>query len=60
MEGEYVVSDPVKLPFSDESDKKFFEIFMSGNAQYLITGNKNHFPSMTRIVTPSEFLESFL
>ena len=60
MEGEYVVPNPVKLSFSDESDKKFFEIFMGGNAQYLITGNKNHFPHMKRIVSPSDFLESFL
>jgi len=55
--GEYVIAEFSGKKFTDEADKKFYEIYKSGEARYLITGNKKHFPAETGIVTPREFLE---
>ena len=55
-EGEFVNSGHLKLDFSDEKDKKFYEVFKFGKAQYLITGNIKHFPKESVIVLPKDFL----
>ena len=53
----YVVSNPVFEKFIDEDDKKFYEVALSGNADYLITGNTKHFPKDEIIVTPKGFFD---
>lgn len=60
MEGEFILANPINDKFSDEDDKKFLEIAISGNANYLITGNTNHFPKKDIIISPSEFIEEIL
>jgi putative PIN family toxin of toxin-antitoxin system len=55
--GEYVSAEISVKEFTDETDKKFYEVYKSGDAKYLITGNKKHFPVENGIVTPKEFLE---
>ena len=55
--GSYVNSDSSKINFTDETDKKFYEVYKSAKAQYLITGNIKHFPNEPRIVTPRKFLD---
>jgi len=59
VEGEFVISEPINLKFIDEDDKKFYEVAKSGNAKYLVTGNKKHFPDDDMIVTPKEYIESY-
>jgi predicted nucleic acid-binding protein len=39
-EGEYIIAEPQKIKFDDEDDKIFYEIYKSGEADYLITGNQ--------------------
>ena len=56
-EGIYVLAEPIKIKFEDEDDKKFLEVAISGNAEYLITGNTRHFPVNDIIVTPRDFYE---
>ena len=56
----YVISNPILESFNDEDDKKFYEVALSGNADYLITGNIKHFPKDQIIVTPREFLEKVI
>jgi predicted nucleic acid-binding protein len=44
----------------DEDDNRFLELAEAASAQYLVTGNKRHFPDrwkQTRIVNAREFLE---
>jgi putative PIN family toxin of toxin-antitoxin system len=58
-------SEPVKparrLSISrDEPDNRFYECAEAGKADFLITGNTQHFPLHhrgTRVVTPREFIE---
>ena len=45
--------------FNDEDDKIFYEVFKTGQADFLITGNKKHFPSENNIVTPKEFIDNY-
>ena len=55
--GEYIAAGSSGTNFTDESDKKFYEVFKSASALYLITGNVKHFPKETGIVTPREFVD---
>ena len=55
-EGEYINADQLKEKFVDETDKKFYEVYKSGKAQYLITGNIKHFPKEHKIITPKKFI----
>ena len=44
---------------SDPDDDKFIECADAARADYLITGNRRHFPAFwkgTKIITPREFI----
>lgn len=56
-EDRYVAAEPITDKFTDEDDKKFYEVALTGNAECIITGNKAHFPQTKFIVNPKEFLE---
>jgi len=56
-EGISVTPGPVKLKFHDTDDKKFYEAALAGEADFLITGNKKHYPKEKFIVNPAEFLD---
>lgn len=58
--GESVVAGGVNNKFRDEDDRKFYEVAKSGGADYLITGNKAHFPKDGIVVNPAEFLNGLL
>ena len=42
--------------FIDESDRVFYEIALSKEDSFLVTGNLKHYPIDPRIVTPAEML----
>lgn len=50
-----------RTPFAesmpDESDRVFFEITLSVDDSFLVTGNLKHYPQQPQVVTPSEFLK---
>lgn len=54
-DGEYIISMPQNIKFADEDDKIFYELYKSGEADFLITGNIKHFPKDKNIITPREF-----
>lgn len=43
--------------FPDPKDVVFYEVAMSKEDAYLVTGNKKHFPSRPIVVTPAEMLD---
>jgi|WetSurMetagenome_2_1015567.scaffolds.fasta_scaffold46518_2 uncharacterized protein len=55
-EGISITPNPSSLKFKDEDDKKFYEVAISGNANYLITGNKSHFPKEKIVISQTELL----
>jgi uncharacterized protein len=59
--GWVVSSVPLSASLPDPDDEPFLEIAISGNADYLVTGNAVHFPSGlcqgVKVVSPSEFLK---
>ena len=59
FESEHVVATPSTKTTSDPGDQKFYDIAVSGDAAYLITGNRAHFPVEERIVTPREFVDRY-
>ena len=55
-DGIYISAEPIKKEFQDEEDKKFYEVAITGDADYLITGNIKHFPKDPMVISPSGFL----
>ena len=43
--------------FPDPKDVVFYEVAMSKEDAYLVTGNKKHFPDKPIVVTPAEMVE---
>lgn len=43
--------------FPDSKDIVFYEIAMSKDDTYLVTGNNKHFPQKPFVVTPAEMVE---
>ena len=54
VRGERVISDEF---FPDPKDVVFYEVALSKEDAYLVTGNTKHFPKKPIVVTPAEFLE---
>lgn len=44
------------LKFPDPADTVFYEVALSKDVAFLVTGNTKHFPTAPIVVTPSEFL----
>ncbi len=59
-EGEFIAVEPLRVPSVREDDKMFYEVAKSGKAQFLVTGNKKHFPSEDMVRTPKEFVDMYL
>jgi len=43
--------------FPDPKDVVFYEVALSKDDAYLVTGNKKHFPQTPIVVTPAEMIE---
>ena len=41
----------------DEDDRVFYEVSLSQDDSFLVTGNLKHYPTSPRIITPAQFLE---
>jgi putative PIN family toxin of toxin-antitoxin system len=54
--GEFINAEPQNAKLPDETDRKFYEIYKSGAADYLVTGNLKHFPKEKRIIAPRDYL----
>jgi putative PIN family toxin of toxin-antitoxin system len=55
-EGTFGIAIPQKIKFADEDDKIFYDLYKSNDVDYLITGNKKHFPNEKNIVTARIFI----
>ncbi|MBM3713891.1 MAG: putative toxin-antitoxin system toxin component, PIN family [Actinobacteria bacterium] len=55
---------PLKKSLPDKDDNPFLEVALSAKADFLITGNKKHFPvslcQEVKVVSPGKFLEKFV
>lgn len=49
-----------RIPFDgtmpDEKDRPFYEVSLSVEDSFLVTGNLKHFPITPKVVTPSQFI----
>lgn len=57
MNGIHSERVPTKEHFADPKDVVFYEVAMSKENAYLVTGNKKHFPNKPIVVTPAEMVE---
>lgn len=44
-------------PMPDEDDRVFYEVSLSQEDSFLVTGNLKHYPTSPRVITPAQFLE---
>ncbi|MDA3951261.1 MAG: putative toxin-antitoxin system toxin component, PIN family [Spirochaeta sp.] len=56
-ESEHIVTTPAAKTTTDPDDQVFYDIAITGHAEYLITGNIAHFPDEKWIMTPRQFVE---
>lgn len=47
---------PAEWHFPDEDDIVFYEVALTVDEAYLVTGNTRHFPPVSKVVTPAEML----
>ena len=57
VNGIYTERTEFRNLFIDESDRVFYEVMLSEEDSFLVTGNLKHFPTTTRVVTPAQMLE---
>ena len=62
-QGEMIVGAPLASGLPDPDDEPFLEVALSSGADYLVTGNGQHFPDDcckdVRAVSPAQFMGSF-
>ena len=50
-----------RIPYAgnmpDEKDRSFYEVSLSMDDSFLVTGNLKHFPVTPKVVTPSQMIE---
>jgi putative PIN family toxin of toxin-antitoxin system len=61
--GQVVSTSPLKKSLPDPDDEPFLEVAIGGFAEFLVTGNKVHYPPKLRegikIISPSEFIKIY-
>ena len=57
--GEYKTAEFQKTKFNNEDDKAFYEVYKCEDVDFLITGNKKHFPDEKNIVTVKNFFNEY-
>lgn len=59
--GAFFTPKPCNIILPDPDDTIYLDLAITANAEYIITGNKKHFPEKLcegiKILSPSEFLE---
>ena len=60
MTGFRLTRTPSEEVFSDVDDIVFYEVALSKEGSYLVTGNQRHFPMSPIVVTPAEMLQIIL
>lgn len=53
----FLTAEPAAGRLTDREDRKFYEVAMTGTADFLVTRNTKHFPGDPVVVPPSGFLE---
>ena len=43
-------------PMPDEDDRVFYEVTLSTEDSFLVTGNLKHYPTSPRVITPADFI----
>lgn len=61
--GQAVAAGPLNQPLPDPDDAPFLEVAIEGKADFLVTGNKAHYPKQFRegvkVVSPAECIDLY-
>ena len=57
----YAVIDTSRFPYDgnmpDEDDRVFYEVSLSEEDSFLVTGNLKHFPKTPKVITAAQMME---
>ena len=60
----YIIEDGVEASradfaesMPDEDDRVFYEVSLSNEDSFLVTGNLKHYPTSPRVITPAAFID---
>ena len=56
---EYILAEPTDRKFVDDNDRAFYEVMISGEADYLVSANLRHFPKNKKIISPRDFVKEY-
>lgn len=51
---------PFHEPMPDEDDRVFYEIALSTDGSFLVTGNQKHYPKTPIVISPADFIDIVL
>ena len=51
---------PFHEPMPDEDDRVFYEIALSTDGSYLVTGNQKHYLKTPIVISPADFIDIVL
>ena len=57
--GEAIAPEPSDVAMADESDRPFYDVHTAAAAT-LVTGNVKHFPLLDQVMTPADFVKTYL
>ena len=61
--GQIISASPLKKQLPDMDDAPFLEVAIEGDSEYLVTGNKSHYPAKyrkgIRVFSPAEFINIY-
>ncbi len=55
--GQEEVQKHADIDMPDEDDRVFYEVSLSAEDSFLVTGNLKHYPHSPKVVSPSEFIK---
>jgi putative PIN family toxin of toxin-antitoxin system len=55
--GVYTDKTPFEEIMPDEDDRVFYEVSLTVEDSFLVTGNLKHYPHVPKVVTPAEFIQ---
>ena len=61
--GQIISALPIKMNLPDPDDAPFLEVAIEGDSEFLVTGNKSHYPAKyrkgIRVLSPTDFIKIY-
>ena len=52
----FIIENGIEEPMPDEEDRVFYEVSLSQEDSFLVTGNLKHYPTSPHVIAPADFI----